>query len=116
MAQYLCHCDDCQAVHGGPYAVSLYKAENLSVARGDTVNFRLKTTPRTRCAGCGMYLFAEVPGYGVRGLNAELLPKDQFNPQFHLQCQFAARPITDTLPHFKSLPSAFGGSGELMPW
>lgn len=23
MAQYYCHCDDCQNVHGGAYAVSL---------------------------------------------------------------------------------------------
>jgi hypothetical protein len=116
MAQYFCHCDDCQAVHGGPYAVSLYKSENVSVARGDTVAFVLRTTPRTQCASCAMFLFAEVPGYGVRGLNAELLPKEQFNPQFHLQCQFSARRIADALPHFKALPAEFGGSGELMTW
>lgn len=116
MAQYFCHCDDCQAVHGGPYAVSLHKARSVSVARGDTVDFVRKTTPRTKCARCGMFLFAEVPGYDVRGLNAELLPAGQFNPQFHLQCQFAARPIQDGLPHFRSLPSEFGGSGELMSW
>jgi hypothetical protein len=116
MAQYYCHCDDCQAVHGGAYAVSLYKATAVSVTRGETVALILKTTPRTKCSRCEMFLFAEVPGYDVRGLNADLLPKESFSPQFHLQCGYAARPITDDLPHFKGLPSEFGGSGELMQW
>ena len=114
MAQYFCHCDDCQAVHGGAYAVSLHKADRVSVTHGETVKMILKTTPRTKCANCGMFLFAEVPGYDVRGVNAELLPNGQFRPQFHLQCQFAAEPLTDSLPHYKHLPSSFGGSGELM--
>ena len=116
MAQYYCHCDHCQAVHGGAYACSLYRAENVTVTKGETVNFVLKTTPRTKCSSCEMFLFAEVPGYGVRGVNAELLSETQFNPQFHLNCQFAPKPITDALPHFKSLPTEFGGTGELMQW
>jgi hypothetical protein len=116
MAQYFCHCDDCQAVHGGAFAVSLYKSDRVTVTRGKTINFSLKTTPRTKCPGCGTFLFAEVPGYGVRGVSATLLPQGEFKPQFHLQCQFAAHPINDSLPHFKHLPPEFGGSGELMPW
>lgn len=116
MAQYYCHCDDCQAVHGSAYAVSLYQATAVVVTQGDTASVILKTTPRTKCVRCGTFLFAEVPGYGVRGLNADLLPKGKFNPQFHLRCRYAARPIVDDLPHFKDLPSEFGGSSELMQW
>lgn len=116
MAQYYCHCDDCQRVHGGAYAVSLYKSAAVTIARGETVDFVLKTTPRTKCSRCEMFLFAEVPGYNVRGLNAELLPKRNFNPQFHLQCALVPHPIADDLPHFKGLPSEFGGTGELMKW
>jgi hypothetical protein len=86
------------------------------VLRGDTVDFVLKTSPRTKCRHCGIFLFAEVPGYGVRGVNAGLLRDGTFAPAFHLQCRFASLPITDSLPHFKGIPAAFGGSDELMQW
>lgn len=114
LAQYYCHCDDCQTVHGNAYAVSLHKAAAVIIVRGETVDFVLRTTPRTKCSRCETFLFAEAPGYDVRGLNGELLPSGKFKPQFHLQCGFASQPIVDDLPHFKGLPSEFGGSGELM--
>ncbi|HTE43511.1 MAG TPA: GFA family protein [Steroidobacteraceae bacterium] len=116
MAQYYCHCDDCQAVHAGAYACILYRTPAVTVLRGDTREFMLKTTPRTQCTQCGTFLFAEVPGYGVRGVNAALLPQGMFKPAFHLQCKFEALPIADSLPHFKGIPAAFGGSDELMQW
>jgi hypothetical protein len=78
MVQYLCHCDDCQAVHGKAFPCSLYPAPAVSVVRGETDVFTLRTSPRTKCTRCGTYLFAEVPGYGVRGVNADLLPKGMF--------------------------------------
>jgi hypothetical protein len=84
--------------------------------RGETEVFTLRTTPRTRCKRCGTYLFAEVPGYGVRGVNADLLPEGMFNPEFHIQCRFAAAPIQDDLPHYKRTPARFRGSDELMQW
>jgi hypothetical protein len=116
MMQYFCHCDDCQAVHGKAYAMSLYPAPAVSVVRGDTVVFTLRTSPRTKCKRCGTYLFAEVPGYGVRGVNADLLPGGMFNPEFHIQCRYAAVPIQDDLPHYKGTPARFRGSDELMQW
>jgi|ERR1039458_334663 hypothetical protein len=80
--QYFCHCDDCQVAHGEAYPVSLYPALDVSVPNGDTVLFTLRPSPRTRCKQCGKYLFSEVPGHPMRGLNAELLAEGMFKPEF----------------------------------
>jgi hypothetical protein len=114
--QYVCHCDDCQAVHGKAYPVSLYLASALSVLSGDTDTFTLRASPRTKCKRCGTYLYSEAPGRPVRGLNADLLPQGMFKPEFHIQCRYAAAPIEDKLPHYKGLPARFNGSDELMQW
>ena len=114
MLQYYCHCDDCQAVHGKAYAVSLFPARSVSIVRGDTEIFTLKTSPRTRCRACGTYLFAQAKDFA--GVNGELLTKGMFNPEFHIQCRYAAVPIRDDLPHYKGVPARFGGSDELMQW
>ena len=116
MVQYYCHCDDCQAVHGKAYPCSLYPAPAVSVERGETDAFTLKTSPRTKCKPCGTYLFAEVPGHAVRGVNADLLPEGMFDPEFHIQCRYAAAPLTDSLPHYRGIPARFKGSDELMHW
>ena len=117
MAQFFCHCDDCQAVHGAAYVpISMYPADAVKVTKGNPSTWALKTTPRTTCRECGTRVFAEVPGYGVRGVNGLLLPAGQFKPAFHLQCQFAMLPVKDTLPHFKALPARFGGSDDLVEW
>lgn len=114
--QYVCHCDDCQAVHGKAFSCGLYAASAVSILRGETEVFTLRTTPRTRCKRCRTYLFAEVPGYPVRGINADLLPEGMFRPEFHSQCRYAAAPIRDELPHYRGTPARFGGSDELMEW
>jgi hypothetical protein len=115
-AQYVCHCDDCRAVHGKAYPVSLYPTFAVTVMRGETGVSTLKTTPRTKCRLCGTYLFAEVPGYPFRGVNGDLLPAGRFNPEFHVQCRYAPTRIEDGLPHYKDTPVKFRGSGELMSW
>jgi Uncharacterized conserved protein len=115
LMQYVCHCDDCQAVHGAAYACAVYPASAIVVI-GETCVTVLKTSPRTKCSGCGTYLFAEIPGRPVRGVNGALFPEGAFVAEYHIQCWFAKKPITDELPHFKGLPVRFGGSGELMQW
>jgi hypothetical protein len=115
LVQYVCHCDDCQAVHGDGYACAIYHAASVAVT-GVTCASVLKSSPRTKCARCGAYLFAEMPGRSLRGINGALFPKGTFVPAFHIQCKFAKHPINDELPHFKGLPPQFGGSGELMQW
>lgn len=112
--QYVCHCDDCQSVHGKAYSCSLYPAQNVVVLRGETAALTLRTSPRTRCKQCGTFLFAEVPDRPVRGVNGELLPQGMFEPQFHIQCRYAVAPIPDHLPHYRDLPARFGGSDELI--
>jgi hypothetical protein len=72
--------------------------------------------PRTTCPECGTRIFAEVPGMGVRGVTGFLLPKGTFRPTFHIQCQFAVRPVKDDLPHYKAYPAQFGGSDETVDW
>jgi hypothetical protein len=114
--QYVCHCDDCQAAHGKAFPCSLHAASAVSVLRGETDIFTLRTTPRIRCKRCGTYLFAEVPGFPFRGVNADLLPEGIFKPEFHSQCRYAAVQIRDALPHYKTTPARFGGSDELMEW
>ena len=116
VAQYFCHCDDCQAVHGKAYDCSLHIAQTVSLVHGETDTFTLKTSPRTKCKRCGTYLFAEVPGYSVRGVNAELLSAAIFSPEFHIQCRYALTPIEDDLPHYRGIPARFNGSNELMQW
>jgi hypothetical protein len=53
ITQYVCHCDDCQAVHGKAYAVALYPKPGVVVARGEIGAFTLKASPRTKCSRCG---------------------------------------------------------------
>src|SRR5258708_8631266 len=111
IAQFFCHCDDCQAVHGAAYIpVAMYRVDAVKVMRGRPNAWKLRTTPRMTCPECGTRIFADVPQIAVRGVSAFLLPKGEFRPAFHIQCQFAVRPVKDDLPHFKSLPAQFGGS------
>jgi hypothetical protein len=117
VAQFFCHCDDCQAVHGAAYVpVSMYRADAVKVTRGDPSTWKLKTMPRRTCTRCGTRVFAEPQGLGITGVSGFLLPKGTFTPTFHIQCQFAVRPVRDDLPHFKALPTQFGGSGETVEW
>lgn len=116
-AQFFCHCDECQAVHGAAYIpVAMYAADAVKVTRGSPNAWKLRATPRVTCAECGTRIFAEVPGIGVRAVTGSLLPKGMFRPTFHMQCQFAVRPINDDLPHFKGFPPQFGGSDEKVEW
>jgi hypothetical protein len=116
ISQYVCHCDDCQSVHGKAYPVALYSSTAVLLKRGNTVVVTLKTSPRTKCARCGTYFFAEVPGQPFLGVNGDLLSNGLFRPEFHMQCQYAPAPVKDDLPHYKGAPKRFRGSGELMSW
>lgn len=117
VAQFFCHCDDCQAMHGAAYIpVSMYPADKVKVTSGNPKTWKLKNLPRTSCPECGTRLFAEITSLGLRPVIASLLPKGSFAPTFHIQCQHAVRPVHDDLPHFKGFPAAFGGSDEKVDW
>jgi len=115
--QLYCHCDDCQSAHGAAYVSSaIYPAEAVEVVRGEAVALVVRSTERMRCAACGTHLFSELPKVGMRSVNAYLLPAGMFKPQFHVQCQHAALPVVDDLPHYKGFPAAFGGREEFVAW
>lgn len=117
MAQFYCHCDDCQANSGGAYiGVAVYPTDAVQVMQGELTTWTLKTLPRQRCTVCGTYIMAEVPGLEQCGIKANLLPPGAFHPDFHLHCRYAVLPVKDDLPHFKDLPASFGGSNKTVNW
>lgn len=117
IAQFFCHCDDCQAMHGAAYVPeSVYPAEAVRIVRGTPASYALKRNPRLTCPTCGTRLFIDVLARELRGLNGYLLPADQFRPSYHMQCQFAVNPVKDNLPHYKSRSPQFGGPDETVDW
>jgi hypothetical protein len=117
LVQMYCHCDDCQAVHGAAYVPeSVYPADAVEIVRGSPLTWKLKRSPRFTCGACGTRLFIDVIPLKLRGVNGTLLPKGEFRPTFHMQCQFAVLPMKDDLPHYKSRPARFGGSDETVDW
>jgi hypothetical protein len=88
----------------------------VQVVKGQPVQIVIKRVQRMRCATCATPLFTEVESAGVRSVSGYLLPKEEFKPQFHVQCQHALLPIVDDLPHYKGFPAAFGGSDEVVSW
>ncbi|EAR21069.1 GFA family protein [Nitrococcus mobilis] len=117
LVQFYCHCDDCQAVHGGAYiGVAIYPSQAVAVTQGELVSWTLKSLPRQRCAICGTPMIARVLGLGGCGVLAHRLPKGMFKPEFHIQCQHALLPIKDDLPHFAAFPARFGGVDDTVEW
>jgi hypothetical protein len=117
VAQFFCHCDDCQAVHGGAYIpVALFPIDAVKVIAGTPKAWKLRTMPRLSCPDCGTRLFAEPPGVGMRGVIGSLLPEGKFKPTFHIHSRLAVRPVRDELPHYKALPAVFGGTDETVDW
>ena len=50
IVQMYCHCDDCQAVHGGAYVPeSVYRADAVKVVRGEPLTWKLRRSPRFTC-------------------------------------------------------------------
>lgn len=117
LAQFYCHCDDCQAVSGGAYvALAMFPLAALSVLQGETAAFTLRSISRERCGACGTQLFARLPVQDVCVVKADLLPSPMRRPEFHMQCRYAVLPVQDDLPHYRGVPARFGGSDELAGW
>lgn len=117
IVQAYCHCRDCQTAHSAAYiATAAYPSSSVEVIAGKLMPLVIKTAPRMRCPECGTFLYTEIEAADLRSVNAALLPKGLFKPQFHLHCQDAVMPVVDDLPHFKDLPGAFGGSNDTVTW
>jgi hypothetical protein len=115
--QLFCHCDDCRAAHGGAYvAAAVFPAPTVEVTGGEPVATIVRTVHRMRCPDCATHLYSELAPVGMRSVNAFLLPKGAFKPQFHVQCQHAVLPVLDDLPHYKGFPAMFGGAEEFVAW
>src|SRR5580704_6733496 len=83
IVQMYCHCDDCQAVHGGAYAPeSVYPADAVKVVRGDQTTWRLKRNPRFTCRECGTRLFIDVEARRLRGVNGTCSRRANSSPRF----------------------------------
>jgi hypothetical protein len=94
----------------------MFPTAAVRVASGATKTWKLRDMTRVTCPECGTRLFADKPELGIRGVCAALLPPGTFKPAFHIQCQYALRPVRDELPHFKAFPARFGGKDELVDW
>jgi hypothetical protein len=117
IAQFYCHCDDCQALHGAVYVPeSAYPAEAVTIVKGTPRIWTFKRNPRFFCGECGTRLFIDVLALKLRGVNGYLLPGEAFQAAFHMQCRFAVQPVRDDLPHYVSRPAQFGGSDEQVDW
>ncbi|MFX6949674.1 GFA family protein, partial [Acinetobacter baumannii] len=69
IAQFWCHCADCQTVHGAAYvAESIYPATGVEIVSGETTNCALKKTPRISCAKCGTRLVVELAEIEMRAI------------------------------------------------
>ena len=118
IVQFFCHCDDCP---GGAWR-RLRADVGLSRRRREgrpRLSDGLETeaeSPRHLSRECGTRLFIDVEAQRLRGVNGYLLPPGKFQPAFHVQCQFAVRPVIDDLPHYKGMPKRFGGSDETVGW
>jgi hypothetical protein len=117
VAQFYCHCDDCQAVHGAAYVgVSVFASQAVEIIQGTPTSWTYRTLPRQRCAVCGTLLIARVPDSELTGVKANLLPPGMFRPAFHIHCRHAVLPVVDDLPHYRSLPAVFGGTDDVVDW
>ena len=117
VAQFYCHCDDCQAVHGAAYVpIVMFPSDTVRIVAGDPMQYALKNNPRTSCGRCGTRLYAEPPGMGVKGVVAAILPEGKFQPTYHVQCQHSRMPVRDELPHYRGYPAVLGGSDETVSW
>jgi hypothetical protein len=54
MTQYVCHCNDCRAVHGKAYSVALYAAAAVAITHGETCASTLKTILEPSVAAAGL--------------------------------------------------------------
>jgi hypothetical protein len=117
LAQFYCHCDDCQAMHGAAYvSESVYPADAVRVTRGEPTHWMLKRNPRFACPACATRLFIDVLALRLRGVNGYVLPPGEFEATFHMQCRFARLPVRDGLPHYAGRPARFGGTDEIVDW
>jgi hypothetical protein len=115
-----CHCGDCRDWGGSPLvAFILVPYEAFRIVEGEehlVLHGRVPQTPRGWCGCCGGHLGAfrrgaEPPHVGI---SPHLFSRFPFEPAMHVFCDEAVLEVHDDLPHYRQLPEALGGTGELI--
>lgn len=116
LTELFCHCKDCQSVHGAAYTpAAMYRKDDVKLVRGSPIRWKLRTTQRWACPDCGARLLSEGTSE-VWGVNPYMPGYGRFAPRMHINCESAVLPVIDDLPHYRTVPSAFGGSDERVHW
>jgi hypothetical protein len=66
---------------------------------------------RIWCKTCGGHLYTDHPTMGLVDVPAVIIVQFEFTPAFHVHYQETVQSMKDSLPKFKDLPKAAGGSG-----
>jgi len=116
VAMGYCHCESCRAWSASPVnAFTLWKPENVRIARGaDRIGSYSKTPRSTRkwCKSCGGHLFTEHPTWGVIDVYAATIPDFPYQAGVHVNYQETKLRMRDGLPKLRDYPKEMGGSGE----
>jgi hypothetical protein len=120
LIQGYCHCQDCRDWSGAPLiAFMLVPYDAFRIVEGEEhllLYARTPETPRGCCARCGggvgaFRKNAEQPHVGTSPYFFDGFP---FEPTMHVFCDESVLAVFDELPHYRTIPEALGGSGELV--
>ncbi len=114
-----CHCNACRSYSGAPVgAFTLWKAENVKVAKGAESLGRFKSSEfseRRYCTKCGGRVMVDHPAIDMVDVAPATIPTLAFKPAVHLNYEESVLPMKDGLPKLRNFPAEAGGSGETMP-
>jgi hypothetical protein len=114
-----CHCDSCRSWSAAPVnAFSLWPPSAVKVTRGEDNIGTYNKTPqsfRKFCKTCGGHVFTSHPTFDMTDVYAATIPGLSFKPALHVFYSESVLKIADGLPKFADFPTAFGGSGEMLP-
>jgi hypothetical protein len=105
-----CHCENCRRYSAAPVsAFTLWKKENVNVAKGEEVLGRFKSSDiseRGYCTKCGGHIIVEHPTLGLVDVRIGAVPNFPFKPKVHSNYAETILPIKDGLPKLKDFPAA----------
>jgi hypothetical protein len=114
-----CHCENCRRYSAAPVsAFTLWKKENVSVAKGEEFLGRFKSSDiseRDYCTKCGAHIIVGPATLGLMDVRIGALRNFPFKPKVHLNYAETSLPMNDGSPKFKDFPAEIGGSGEPLP-
>lgn len=110
-----CHCQSCRSYSGAPFvAFTIWPADKVRVTGSAGSYNKAGTSDRNFCSRCGGHFLIDHPHLGVVDVRAAVLPTVRFEPKAHLNYSERVMPIRDGLAKFSDMPTAIGGTGELI--